>query len=236
LGTRKPIADNRGGRLTVEHVPALASSRFAVPVPQDKPVLKGRLLAFLRLILSAGGVRCHEMIGCIEGIPIVKGEIEMNRLFQAVANSEALSEKWEELGITRRKIFQYLDLFCVLFVIYLLCISNYIKFVVAADSAYRLLGLGDLMRPLYTSCLFSALPFGVLAYSDKNWRSGDAAAVICGAWTLVYVLLSFQYDKFCPMWVGIPLFPFILSALLAHTVGKFCQRREHAGMKSTHSA
>jgi hypothetical protein len=42
----------------------------------------------------------------------------------------------------------------------------------------------DVMRPLVNFCLVSALPFGVLAYSDKTWRSSDAS-ICLGAWIVV---------------------------------------------------
>ena len=90
------------------------------------------------------------------------------------------------------------------------------------------------MKPLVGTCLVSALAFGVLAYSDKTWRSGDAARVILGAWAAVYIGLSFQYDKLCPLPVAIPLAPFILSAQLAHTIGTFCRPKQHDDMKSTY--
>jgi hypothetical protein len=155
----------------------------------------------------------------------------MNRFIEAVANSEELSAKSEELGITRRKIFEYLGLFFFLSVTYLICISSYIKFLKLEPSEGY--GFGDVLRPLVPYCLLSALPFAVLAYSDKNWRSSDAARVICSAWAAVYFLLSFQLGHFCPMGALIPLFPFTLSALLANRVGKFCQPREHDDMNST---
>ena len=145
----------------------------------------------------------------------------MNRLFEAVANDEALSAKWEELGLTRRKMIEYMGLFFVLLVIYSICLPSYLKFL---DAAPARLGLGGFMSPLVKFCLVSVLPFGVLAYSDKTWRSSDAASVICGAWGVVYMGLSVQYKELCPMGLLIALIPFILTAQLAHIVGHFCQR------------
>jgi len=145
----------------------------------------------------------------------------MNRLLEAIANDVVLSERWAELGITRRKIFQYLCLFWVLLVIYSICIPSYYKFLMAEPAAGY--GFGDVMKPLIGSCLVSALPFGALAYSDKTWRSGDAAGVILGAWIAVYLGLSIHYDQLCPLPVAIPLAPFILSAQLAHAMGTFFQ-------------
>jgi hypothetical protein len=156
----------------------------------------------------------------------------MNRLFEAIANDVVLSERWAELGITRRKIHQYFCLFWVLLVIYSICISNYYKFLLAEPAAGY--GFGDVMRPLIGPSLASALPFGALAYSDKTWRSGDAARVILGAWTAVYIGLSIQYGQLCRLPVAIPLAPFILSAQLAHTIGTLCRPKQHHDMKSTY--
>lgn len=156
----------------------------------------------------------------------------MNRFFEAIANDVVLSERWAELGITRRKILQYFYLFWVLLVIYAICISSYYKFLMAEPAAVY--GFGDIMRPLIGTSLVSALPFGALAYSDKTWRSGDAARVILGAWAVVYIGLSIQYAEFCPMPVAIPLVPFIFSAQLAHTIGTLCRPKQHDDMKSTY--
>jgi hypothetical protein len=86
----------------------------------------------------------------------------MNRLFEAIANDEVLSARGAELGITWRKVSQYLSLFCFLLPIYWLCISHYVRFIDAEPpNGY---GPGDLMKPLVGTCLISAFPFGVLAY------------------------------------------------------------------------
>jgi len=97
----------------------------------------------------------------------------MNRLFEAIANDEVLSVGGAELGITSRKVSEYLGLFCFLLAIYCPCISHYVRFIVAEPpNGYR---FGDLMKPLFGTCLISAFPFAVLAYRDKTWRSSDAA-------------------------------------------------------------
>jgi len=158
----------------------------------------------------------------------------MNRLFEAIANDEVLSVRGAELGITWRKVSQYLGLFCFLVVISWLCISHYVRFIVAEPpSGY---GFGDLMKPLVGTCLISALPFGVLAYRDKTWRSNDAAGVIIGAGMAVYIGLSFQYDRRCSYFVAVllALVPLILCAQLAHTIGTLCRPRKHDDMKSTY--
>jgi hypothetical protein len=87
------------------------------------------------------------------------------------------------------------------------------------------------MQPLVGPSILSALPFGVLAYFDKTWRSSDGARVIFGAWIAVYIGISAQHDKLCPMGVAIPLLPFILFAQIAHTVGTLFRSREHDEMK-----
>jgi len=89
------------------------------------------------------------------------------------------------------------------------------------------------MKPLVGTCLISALPFGVLAYSDKTWRSGDAARVILGAGIVVYMGLSLQYKALCPMGVLLALPPFTLSAQIAHTIGTRCRSGKQDDLKST---
>jgi hypothetical protein len=148
----------------------------------------------------------------------------MNRLFEAIAHEDILSERCEELGITSHRVRQYLGLFCFLVVIYSLCLSSYVKFLSTESTIPGGFGFGDVMKPLLGTCLVSALPFGVLAYSDKTWRSGDAARVILGAGIVVYMGLSLQYEELCPMCVLLALPPFTLSAQTAHTVGTLCQR------------
>jgi hypothetical protein len=157
----------------------------------------------------------------------------MNRLFEAIANDEVISERWEELGITWHKVRQYLGLFCFLAVIYSLCLSSYVKFLSTESTVPGGFGFGDVMKPLVGTCLVSALAFGGLAYSDKTWRSGDAARVILGAGIVVYMGLSLQYRELCPMGVLLALPPFTLSALIAHTIGTTLRRSgKHDDLKS----
>lgn len=153
-----------------------------------------------------------------------KCEIEVKRLFEVFANDEGLSERWADLGITRRKGYQYLGVFCFLFVIYSTCILSFVRFL-AAEPA-RGYGLGEVLKPLIGPSILSALPFGVLAYSDKTWRSSDSARVILGAWIAVYLGISVQQDNLCPMSVAIPLLPFILSAQIARAAGTLFQPRK----------
>jgi presenilin-like A22 family membrane protease len=80
----------------------------------------------------------------------------------------------------------------------------------------------SLFGPLAKLCLISALPFAVLAYSDKDWCSNDAAPVCLAAWITVCVGLSFQC-KICALGLVTVFFPFILSALLAHGFGTLCR-------------
>ena len=144
----------------------------------------------------------------------------MNRLFEAIANDEVISERWEELGITWHKVRQYLGLFCFLVVIYWSCLSSYVKFLLTESTIPGGFGFGDVMKPLVGTCLVSALAFGVLAYSDKTWRSGDAARVILGAGIVVYMGLSLQY-KLRPgnLWVTR-----VLSAEVELESGGVCGR------------
>jgi hypothetical protein len=157
----------------------------------------------------------------------------MNRLSEAIANNEVISERWEELGITWHKVRQYLGLFCFLAVIYSPCVSSYVKFLSTESTVPGGFGFGDVMKPLVGTCLVSALAFGGLAYSDKTWRSVDAARVIVGAGIVVYMGLSLQYKELCPMGVLLAFFPFTLSALIAHTIGTTVRRLgKHDSLKS----
>jgi len=124
----------------------------------------------------------------------------------------------EELGITRHKVFQYLSLFSVLVVIYWICLSGFLKFFTEAPYG---IGLGDLMRPIVKFCLVSVLPFAVLAYCDKTWRTSDAASICLGAWIVVCASFWPKYGDICPFAILLPFFLFILSALLAHSLGRF---------------
>ena len=149
----------------------------------------------------------------------------MNRLFEAVRESEVF-ERLEELGITRRKVFQYVGLFCFQLVIYWIFLSMNLKLVAACPDGIT---FGDPREPLLRFWLISGLPFAWLAYSDKTWRSSDAAPVCTGAWYAVCVALSSRIS--CPM-TGLYLFiPFILAALVAHGVGTLGQY-----LKSRHSS
>jgi hypothetical protein len=133
----------------------------------------------------------------------------MNRF----ADSEVF-ERLEELGITRRKIFQFVGLFCFQVVIYSIYLSMHLKLMTACPDGVT---FNDPREPLLRFCLISALPFALLAYSDAGWRSSDAAPVCAGAWFAVCRGLSSRIS--CPM-TGIYLFiPFILAAVLAHGLG-----------------
>ena len=117
-------------------------------------------------------------------------------------------------------------------VIYSLCLSSYVKFLSTESTIPGGFGFGDVMKPLLGTCLVSAHPFGVLAYSDKTWRSGDAARVILGAGIAVYMGLSLRYKELCPMCVLLALPPFTLCAQIAHTIGTRCRSGKHDDLKS----
>jgi len=121
-----------------------------------------------------------------------------------------------ERRISQRKVFQYLGLFSVLVFIYAISLSRYLKFILAAPA---ISGLGDLMRPLVTFCTLSAFPFAVVAYSDKSWRSSDAAPVCAAAWAMVAAAFMHKYHTDCVPLVAAPFVPFIASALVAHGAG-----------------
>ena len=150
----------------------------------------------------------------------------MTGLLEAIANDEVLSVGGVELPITWRKLSQYLGLSCFLLIIYGLCIAKYVKFIDAEPpSGY---GFRDVTKPLIGTCLISALPFGLLAYSDKTWRSSDAARVIFGVGAIVLIGLSYEYPRACEYLVAmlLALVAFILSAQLAHKVGTLCRTKK----------
>ena len=121
-----------------------------------------------------------------------------------------------ERRIGQRKVFQYLGLFSVLVLIYAMALSRYIKFLMT-DPAIN--SLGDLMRPLVAGCILSAVPFALLAYSDENWRSRDAAPACAAAWAIVAAAFLHKYHTDCAPLVAAPFLPFIASAILAHGAG-----------------
>jgi len=147
------------------------------------------------------------------------------RLFQAAAESE-VSEVCAAFGITRRKVFQYLGLFCALVIIY----SIYFKLITVSPDGVE---AGNLMGPLVKLCLVSALPFAALAYSDKTWNSNDAGRVCLGAWLVVAVGFLSRCTEMCPSAVILAFLPFVLSALLAHSVAALFQPEKRDDMKST---
>ena len=114
----------------------------------------------------------------------------------------------EEYGITGRKVFQYLGLFGVLVVID----SIYLKGLIDGPDEITLGALAKL-------CLVSALPFGVLAFFDKTWRSRDAAPIALGAWAAVFWFFTLRFGAGCPPMAALLFAPLVFSALVGHTVG-----------------
>jgi hypothetical protein len=140
----------------------------------------------------------------------------MNQLLETVEESALLSGISEALGTTPRKLFEYLGLFCVLVVIYSICFSGYLKFVMKAPAVIE---FSDLMKPLIKYCVASALPLAAVAYFDSTWRSSDAAPVCVAAWLVSCSGLSFLCGGFCPIGAIFPFVPFVVAALAAHAIG-----------------
>ena len=124
-----------------------------------------------------------------------------------------IREAWESGD---RRVFQYLGLFCFLVFTYAIYLAMHLRVIHAGSD------LGSLSGPLAKLCFISALPFTVLAYSDKDWSSNDAAPVCLAAWIAVCIGFSFQC-RICVLGVAFAFFPFILSALLAHGFGTLCR-------------
>lgn len=130
---------------------------------------------------------------------------------------EYISEEWKSGNC---KVFQFLALFCFLVVVYAIYIAIHLRMIHAGT---------ELLASLAKLCLISALPFAVLAYSDREWCSNDAAPVCLAAWIAACFVLSFQC-KICMVGLATVFFPFILSALLAHGLGtlvRFAKDRTH---------
>ncbi|MGB8006545.1 MAG: hypothetical protein WCF48_05395 [Terriglobales bacterium] len=121
----------------------------------------------------------------------------------------------EDLGLDPRKAQQYVGLFSALVVIYGISISSYLKFITTGPA---IVDFSDLMRPLIKFCLLSAVPFAVVAYRDQNWTSSDAAPVCVFAWAAVCAVFGTKYCIRCTSAFTLPFVPFVLSALLSHTV------------------
>ena len=90
---------------------------------------------------------------------------------------------------------------------------------------HREVEVRDPVWPFAKVCLISALPFGVLAWFDKPWRSSDAAPVAVVAWTAVFGVFSLKYPGQCPFSAFLLFVPLVFSALVGHTVGTLLPTR-----------
>jgi len=126
---------------------------------------------------------------------------------------EYIGEAWER----DRKTVECVGLFCFLVVTYGIYLAIQLRVLqTALDPGDSLLG------PLAKLCLISALPFAVLAYSDNDWCSEDAAPVCLAAWIAVCVGFWLRCP-ICVVSLAVTFFPFILSTLLAHGFGTLCR-------------
>ena len=142
---------------------------------------------------------------------------------------EAIWGDWES---SRRKVFEYLGLFCFLSVVYAIYVSVHVSartHVPGAPPEDALVGY------FVKLCLLSALPFAVLAYTDKAWDSNDAAPVCVVAWVVVCYYFSCNCTV-CAFGLVFPFLPFVLSALVAHGIGLFCRQLKDGGMKSIYGS
>jgi hypothetical protein len=120
---------------------------------------------------------------------------------------EYMSEAWDG---SERKVLQCLGLFCFLVVPYAIYLGIHLRVLhTGADQLAKI-------------CLISALPFALLAYSDKAWSSNDAGPVCLAAWIAVCIAFSFKCT-ICVIGLAVTFFPFILSALVAHGLGALCR-------------
>jgi len=125
------------------------------------------------------------------------------------------------LGIDGRKVFQYAGLFCVLAIIYSIYLKGAIEVLFSApgDAAPHAFA-----RQLMKVCVVSALPFALLAYADRPWRSTDAAPVSVAAWIAVFGGFVVKYGDACPIPAFVLFVPLVFSALAGHTLGKLCHQ------------
>jgi hypothetical protein len=123
--------------------------------------------------------------------------------------------------VERRKVFQYVGLFLFLVFVYAAALSRYLHFV-SADGAVGGPVINtplDLMPPIVRFCIFSALPFAVLACYEKKWRSSDAASICAAAWAIVAAAFMLKLHTGCIVLVAFPFPPFIASATVGHAAG-----------------
>jgi hypothetical protein len=120
---------------------------------------------------------------------------------------EFIYEAWDG---SEPKVLKCLGLFCFLGITYAIYLGMHLGvFHAGSDQLAKV-------------CFISALPFALLAYSDKAWSSNDAGPVCLAAWIAVCVAFSFKCT-ICVIGLAVSLFPFILSALLAHGLGAMCR-------------
>ena len=128
----------------------------------------------------------------------------------------------------RRKMFQYLGLFCFLLAVYAVYVSAYFDAVVLKPSE----AARDALPPLLIRCsLIAAVPFVWFAYSDEKWTSNDAAPACGFAWLAVCKVFSCKCE-ICVLGLMWTFVPFILATLLGHGLGKLAVRTKSGGLKS----
>jgi hypothetical protein len=215
------------------HEPATESSigtRWDATDPMDK-IKMGARLAFLGGFISLGSLASGAVFSERDGfllsranapIPfwlLVFGALALGIFGAYLAVVPLIKDRDDAdvaaLGIDGPKIFQYLGLFCVMAVIY----SIYLKGLITPGEAPS-----ALMQSIASFCLISASPFAMLACSRQAWHSTDAAHVSVVAWGAVYYAFSLKYGRECPVAAVLLFAPFVLTALLGHTLGAICRR------------
>jgi hypothetical protein len=121
---------------------------------------------------------------------------------------------WAAFIKDHRTVCQSAALFVVLVVIYAIYLQGIV------DGTPHLVRLSDLTWPLAKFCLISGAPFGVVAFVDREWESGDAAPVAITAWAAVFWFFSQKYDGGCPMSFALFFLPLVFSALAAHKIAR----------------
>jgi hypothetical protein len=185
---------------------ASASTLAGLMLNANRQVISRANAPFEFWSLVVGGAVFAAFGGCVAGASLIRDR----------ADSDVAA-----LGIDGRKLFQYVGLFCVLAVIYSIYLKGAIEVVFSApgDTAPHAFA-----RQLLKVCVVSALPFALLAYADRPWRSTDAAPVSVAAWVAVFAGFVVKYGDACPIPAFLLFVPLVFSALAGHTLGKVCNQ------------
>jgi hypothetical protein len=134
-----------------------------------------------------------------------------------------LVEKMESIGVSPKKALEYLAMFVVLGVVYYCYLIHGWK--QNASNPDQIITLSDVPGILLKYFVVTAWPFALVAGLDPTWRSKDAGNVLLAAYVAAYVFWYHQTGcGFCLLAASFRTTPFILSALIAHSLGAWRHR------------